>query len=97
ETRAILTEVLHSRLGQQIELVFGPAPLMTSLDMNGFSLSLIELNDARRQALLSPVEATAWLPGRRLEPQTILPLPTAMAASVFPGWASKNTAAVVRG
>jgi len=97
EMGVIVNEVLHSRLGQQIELVFGPAPLMTSLDMNGFSLSLIELNDARRQALLSPVEATAWLPGRRLEPKTFLPLPKAMAASVFQGSASKKTAAVVRG
>jgi len=65
--------------------------------MNGFSLSLVELNDARRQALLSPGEATAWLPGRRLEPKMILPLPKAMAASVFQGSASKKTAAVVRG
>jgi len=97
EMGVIVNEVLHSRLGQQIELVFGPAPLMTSLDMNGFSLSLVELNDARRQALLSPVEATAWLPGRRLEPKMILPLPKAMAASVFQGSASKKTAAVVRG
>jgi len=97
EMGVIVNEVVHSRLARQIELVFGPAPLMTSLDMNGFSLSLIDLNDARRQALLSPVVPAAWLPGTRLEPSTILPLPKAAAASVFQGSANEMTAAVVQG
>src|SRR5438067_8012669 len=68
EMGVIVNEVVTSRLGPRIELVFGPATLMTSLDMNGFSLSLIELNDRRREALLSPVAPVAWVPGVRLEP-----------------------------
>jgi len=96
EMSVIVNEVVRSPLGRRMELVFGPGPLMTSLDMNGFSLSLIELNDVRRQALLSPVAPVAWLPGTRLEPTTVLPLPEAAAATVFQGSASRNTAAVLQ-
>jgi triose/dihydroxyacetone kinase / FAD-AMP lyase (cyclizing) len=97
EMGVILHEVVHSRLRPRIELVFGAAPLMTSLDMNGFSLSLIELNDARREALLSPVAPLAWPPGTRLGPSTILPLPSVAAARVFQGSRNKKTEAVVQG
>jgi dihydroxyacetone kinase len=96
EMGVIVNEVVRSRLAPRIDLVFGPAPLMTSLDMNGFSLSLIELNDARREALLSAAEPEAWLPGARLEPRTILPLPGGVASRVFRGSANDETAALVQ-
>src|ERR1041384_3785478 len=69
---------------------------MTSLDMNGFSLSLIELNDGRREALLSPVAPVAWGRGVRLEPTTILPLPDVARAESFKASSSHRTAAVVQ-
>jgi dihydroxyacetone kinase len=96
EMGIIANEVVSSRLGPEIELVFGPAALMTSLDMNGFSVSLIELTDQRREALLSPVGPAAWMPGVRLEPRTILPLPEAARATSFEGSSSERTAAVVQ-
>ena len=96
EMGVIANEVVGSRLGRRIELVFGPAPLMTSLDMNGFSLSLIELSDRRREALLSPVGPIAWVPGVRLEPKTILPLPDVARAASFKGSPDERTAAVVQ-
>jgi dihydroxyacetone kinase len=96
EMGIIANEVVSSRLGPEIELVFGPAALMTSLDMNGFSVSLIELTDQRREALLSPVGPAAWMPGVRLEPRTILPLPDAARATSFEGSSSERTAAVVQ-
>jgi len=96
EMGVIVNEVVNSRLGPRIELVFGPATLMTSLDMNGFSLSLIELDDRRREALLSPVGPIAWVPGVKLEPKTILPLPDLAPAARFKGSASQRMAAVVQ-
>ena len=96
EMGVIVNEVVNSRLGPRIELVFGPATLMTSLDMNGFSLSLIELNDRRREALLSPVGPIAWVPGVKLEPKTILSLPDLAPAARFQGSTSQRMTAVVQ-
>lgn len=96
EMSVVVNEVMRSRLGPRIELVFGPAPLMTSLDMNGFSLSLIDLDDRRREALLSPVAPTAWPAGARIEPRPPLPLPAPVRAALFTGSADGRTAAVVR-
>jgi dihydroxyacetone kinase len=96
ETGVITNEVIMSRLGEHVEIVFGPAPLMTSLDMNGFSLSLIELNDARREALLSPVAPVAWVPGAKLEPMTVLPLPKFSHIADFKSSHDEGAAAVVQ-
>jgi dihydroxyacetone kinase len=96
EMGVIANEVVSSRLGPQIELVFGPGAMMTSLDMNGFSLSLIELTDQRREALLSPAGPVAWMPAVSLEPKTILPLPDLAHAASFEGSPDERTAAVVQ-
>src|SRR2546430_2723600 len=96
EMGVIANQVASSRLAARIELVFGPATLMTSLDMNGFSLSLLELTDGRREALLSPVGPLAWAPGVTLEPKTILPLPDVARAARFQGSPNDRTAAIVR-
>lgn len=96
EMSVIVNEVMASTLGSRIDLLFGPAPLMTSLDMNGFSLSLIELDAARREALLAPVASRAWLPGVRVGPRTVLPLPQATHASRVHGSADAGAAVVVR-
>lgn len=85
EMGVITNEVIRSSLGSKIELVFGPAPLMTSLDMNGFSLSLIELDDKRREALLSPVAPVAWVPGAKIKPVTVIPVPTFAHLAQFKG------------
>jgi triose/dihydroxyacetone kinase / FAD-AMP lyase (cyclizing) len=58
---ALLTrELAYSALSKQIEWLIGPAPLVTSLDMKGFSLSLLKLNDYFEQALNAPVETQGW-------------------------------------
>ncbi|KNG95391.1 dihydroxyacetone kinase subunit DhaK [Pseudaestuariivita atlantica] len=40
--------------------VIGPAPLMTSLDMHGFSISVMEVDAAALDALSAPVPMPAW-------------------------------------
>lgn len=58
---ALLTkELAHSVLKDQIAYLIGPAPLVSSLDMKGFSLSLLKLNAAFEQALNAPVETLGW-------------------------------------
>ena len=40
--------------------IIGPAPMMTSLDMHGFSVSVLEVNAAEMAALSDPVPMPAW-------------------------------------
>ncbi len=62
EMSLVADTVLRSPLGAPVRMVIGPAALMTALNMNGFSLSLLRLDGARVQALGSPVEPLAWRP-----------------------------------
>jgi dihydroxyacetone kinase len=58
---AVLTEELaRSPLGGRIRWMIGPAPLMTSLDMHGFSISLLPADAAQVAALAAPVAPPAW-------------------------------------
>lgn len=59
---ALLTkELAHSALREQIAYLIGPATLVSSLDMKGFSLSLIVLNQLIEEALLADVETSGWV------------------------------------
>ena len=60
EMSVLANDVLESGVGRQTELIIGPAPLMTALDMRGFSISGIPLDDETRTALVAPTEAPAW-------------------------------------
>ncbi len=60
---AILTkELVHSEVKEQIDYLIGPAPLVTALDMKGFSLSAIALNETFIKALQADVETAGWHP-----------------------------------
>ena len=55
---SVLTHALtESGLVNQI---IGPAPLMTSLDMHGFSVSVMDVTPAEHAALAAPVPMPAW-------------------------------------
>ncbi len=62
EMGVVANAVLSSSLANSVKLIIGPAPMMTALNMNGFSLSLIQLDAAREAALTAPVEPHAWVP-----------------------------------
>lgn len=58
---AVLTrEVLRTPAGKRVRLLLGPATLVSALDMKGFSLSLLQLDDLLEKALLAEVEAAGW-------------------------------------
>lgn len=58
---AVLAEALvRSRIGRQVRWMVGPAPMMTSLDMRGFSVSLLPETKADMAALAAPVGPRAW-------------------------------------
>ncbi|MTD41192.1 DAK2 domain-containing protein [Erwinia sp. CPCC 100877] len=60
EMALIVKALAHSRLRDQVEFMIGPAPLMSALDMKGFSLSILRLSDAFIDALQAPSETLGW-------------------------------------
>ncbi|MGL5949303.1 MAG: dihydroxyacetone kinase subunit DhaK, partial [Aeromonas sp.] len=71
EMNVVAKAVRESQLGEQCQFIIGPAPLMTAIDMKGFSLSLLRLDDATAYALTSPVATESWpqaVSMRALEP-----------------------------
>ena len=73
EMSLVANAVLASPLAKRVTLTMGPAPLMTALNMNGFSLSLIRLDAAREAALRAPVGPRAWMPAKPVRPVNVVP------------------------
>jgi dihydroxyacetone kinase len=91
EMQVLAYELSRSDIADRIGAVVGPAALMTSLDMRGFSVSVYAAGAADLAALQAPVEPAAW-PGvhalTRVEVRAlpdglkpIKPLPSAHAAT----------------
>jgi ATP-dependent dihydroxyacetone kinase len=77
---AVLTEELaQSSLGGRIKWIIGPAEMMTSLDMQGFSVSLLPVTPADIDALAAPVTPHAWPGLSPLGPVSIRPLPDGLS------------------
>lgn len=91
EMSVLANEITRSALGPRIAYVVGPAAMMTSLDMRGFSVSLLPATEGDLQALTMPVGLSAW-PG--LAP-VVSPRPLAMPGGLLPPKAtpSENRAA----
>ena len=63
EMGVIVHALMSSSLRDKIELVIGPSHLMTSINMNGFSLSLIPLTDDIRGYLSAAIpDVPLWKP-----------------------------------
>ncbi|CAN7711168.1 dihydroxyacetone kinase subunit DhaK [Rhizobium sp. LjRoot258] len=79
EMGVIANAVLSSPLAGRVRLVIGPGPMMTALNMNGFSLSLIRLDAAREAALKAAVEPHAWVPATERHEIAIVAAPRVSA------------------
>lgn len=77
---AILTrELAHTPLHQRIDWLIGPASLVTALDMKGFSLTAIVLEESIEKALLSTVETAGWqMP---VQPRAVSVMPSSLRSS----------------
>jgi dihydroxyacetone kinase len=60
EMAVLAEELMRSRLADRIKWLVGPAPMMTSLDMQGFSVSLLPVGAEDEAALAAPVDPWAW-------------------------------------
>ncbi|MER8742568.1 dihydroxyacetone kinase subunit DhaK [Mesorhizobium sp. M1004] len=81
EMSLVANAVLASPLAKTVKLAIGPGPLMTALNMNGFSLSLIKLDATREAALLAPVGPHAWMPAKTVVAPAIVPMAKAAGNS----------------
>lgn len=60
EMDILANALVKSSVGKRIIALIGPAPLMSSLDMRGFSVSLYSPSDVELNFLKAPVEIRAW-------------------------------------
>lgn len=63
----------------QISQIIGPAPMMTSLDMHGFSVSVLPVDDTVLAHLDAPVDLPAWPGMRDIGPAIVQPLPDGLS------------------
>lgn len=75
EMGIVTMALAETPLAPQIRLIVGPGLFMTSLDMNGFSLSLLELNAAREAGVLAMVTPLAWQRARSFAKPERVPAP----------------------
>ena len=79
EMSVLAEELARSPLGDRVKWMIGPAPLMTSLDMHGFSVSLLPVTAQEVAHLAAPAAPPAWPPLATLTPVTTRPLPDGLA------------------
>ena len=75
EMSVLLHELIQSSIGSNITHIVGPAAMMTSLDMRGFSISTYPLNKADLKALESATSLAAWPGVSHVAPIQIVGLP----------------------
>ncbi|MBC2834024.1 dihydroxyacetone kinase subunit DhaK [Paragemmobacter straminiformis] len=79
EMSILAEELARSPIGARIRWMIGPAALMTSLDMHGFSVSLLPVDAAQVAALAAPVGPHAWPGLAELAAVQVRPLPDGLA------------------
>lgn len=75
EMSVLAHELVHSAIGGRIAHLVGPASMMTSLDMRGFSISLYPADKVELELLSAPVALPAWPGVTAVKPVSVLALP----------------------
>lgn len=78
EMSVLTHELIQSSIGQNISHVVGPASMMTSLDMRGFSISLFPAGKGELDALAAPVSLAAWPGLSAVKPIPVIPMPSGL-------------------
>ncbi|WP_415402205.1 dihydroxyacetone kinase subunit DhaK [Tateyamaria sp. SN3-11] len=79
EMSVLAHELATSEKARNIKHIIGPAPLMTSLDMHGFSVSILPVDDATNAHLARPVDLPAWPGMKAIAPVQVTPLPDGLS------------------
>ncbi len=79
EMSVLAHELASADKARNITHMIGPAPLMTSLDMHGFSVSVLPVDPDTLALLETPVDLPAWPPVQKLAPAIVQPLPDGLS------------------
>lgn len=96
EMSVLAHELSNSPIADRISLMIGPAALMTSLDMRGFSVSLCPVDDKTSSLLSAPVAITAWPGCNALSAIATIPLPDGLTPYKYVASAHNDTAALIK-
>ena len=75
EMSVLMNELANSSMAKYLTHIIGPASMMTSLDMRGFSISVYPAEDEDLAALKAPTSLAAWPEISEITPVTIINLP----------------------
>ncbi|WP_077964351.1 dihydroxyacetone kinase subunit DhaK [Ensifer adhaerens] len=75
EMSILMHELAQSAIADRIVHLVGPAPMMTSLDMRGFSISVYPADKTELELLSRPVTLPAWPGVTAVKPVAVLALP----------------------
>ena len=75
EMQVLAYELANSAIADRLKFVIGPAAMMTSLEMRGFSVSVFPADAEELAALQAETPVTAWPGVRALTPVEIRDLP----------------------
>lgn len=90
EMSLVTRDLIESPLSRGSDYLIGPAPLMTALDMKGFSVTCMTLTPLFEEAICAPVEVTGWVPAVKITP--LQPVNAAKEATAHPAQPSENPA-----
>jgi ATP-dependent dihydroxyacetone kinase len=79
EMSILAKALMASAIADRFAWVIGPAALMTSLDMRGFSVSVLPLSPRDEAALTMPVAPLVWPQAVQVQKARISPLPERLA------------------
>lgn len=71
EMSLLVNSFQKTKLAEKINYLIGPAALMSSINMSGFSLSVLLLDQETERALLAPAEPASWQIHPFTKPATI--------------------------
>ena len=75
EMSILANDLIKSPIGKYLKLIVGPAAMMTSLDMRGFSVSVYPLNAEDHAWLSAPCAPPAWPGCKTIAPARVVELP----------------------
>lgn len=75
EMSILANDLVKSAIGKNLKLIVGPAAMMTSLDMRGFSVSVYPLSAEDHAWLSAPCAPSAWPGCKAIKPVRVVELP----------------------
>jgi triose/dihydroxyacetone kinase / FAD-AMP lyase (cyclizing) len=79
EMAILANDLLKSQIGQHLRFIIGQDAMMTALDMHGFSVSVMELDNGDAELLAQPVALPGWPGCKPVTITRVLPLPDGLS------------------